>query len=198
MKKHIYLILLMALIPLVVNTAQAAEPTINLTSQANNGGVLLTISGNDVPTTSEVFVTIFHPDGTKFGIFKVISTSQGAFSFPVEMVGTSKQGEYRIHAQILETEITKNFVYSGTDKISTPEIIIPEIVEPEVVITPTNNSTSINNSTSTNSTEVIPEPITEVPTPEPITETNWDVFIRELEPTDRLDLIDAIIRYLLS
>jgi len=203
--KQTLLLLLLPILVLPLAYAQVFEgvtgtnststtPAMDLTSISWNQGALLTIKGSNVSIGSDVDVTIYHPNNSKFGIFKAISTKSGEFSIPVELVHTSLQGEYTIHALVNGTELVKKFTYSGANNIAVSEIEEP-IVEPieEPTVEP------ITNSTATNSTNTTPEQTAEpIESPTESTGTNWDQFIMNLHPSDRVDLINAIIRYLLS
>lgn len=193
--KQLILLLLLPLLALPLVYAQVFEgttadnstnyPSMDIHSISWNQGALLTIIGSNLSPSADVDVTIYHPNNSKFGIFTAKSTNAGDFQIPVEIAKTSIQGEYTIKALVNGTNLIKKFVYSGADNITVSEII-PVVEEP----------LPITNSTNTNSTtpEPIPEPIESAPS----TSTDWDKFILDLNTSDRLDLINAIVRYLLS
>lgn len=157
--------------------------SINLTGQSHLQGAMLTIAGNGIDKNAEVNVTIYHPNGSKFGIFKTVSTSSGNFQLLVELVPTSLQGEYTIKAIVKDITLTKKFVYSGGSNLSSNEIT--DVVNASPVAAAVSSPVSTPTPSSSSSTNTS-------------TGTNWDAYIQGLNPQDRLDLIHAVIKYLLS
>ncbi len=171
----------------IVKIPCEVTPELKLESSTYNQGAMLKITGNDIPPQKDVVTTIYHPDGSKFGIFKTKSTNQGEFQVLVEIHHTSIRGEYTATSVIENISISKNFQYNGEDDLtfSNDTNVIEEseaqTSEPEPTQSNTpgtsSSSTSSNSNTSTN---------------------DWNEFIEDLDAEDRINLIKAVLKYLLS
>jgi len=155
-----------------------------LTSSVYNQGAMLVITGSNIPQSSVVETTVYHPDNSKFGIFKSTSTSGGEFQVLIEIAHTSIQGEYTVKSIVNDVTLTKKFLYSGGNELSFAEETI--VIDETPVIIPAASTVEPTSTTSSSSTTTT-------------TVTNdWVIFLEDLEPTDRLDLIRAVFSYLLS
>ena len=163
-------------------------PQLVLTTSVFNQGAMLVITGSGLPQNSSVETTIYHPDNSKFAIYKSTTTNAGEFQTFVEIYHTSIQGEYRIESISKAITLTKTFVYSGGNDLSFAEITTvldetPEIADSTTETPPISSTTTSTSTSSSTSTTVT---------------NDWVLFLEHLDPLDRLDLIRAVFSYLLS
>lgn len=175
----------------IVEEEDPTAPKLSLNSSVHNQGAMLVVSGSNVEANRTVETTIYHPDNTKFGIFKSNTTSNGEFQVLIEIGHTSIRGEYRVESIVELVTISKAFIYTGGNNFDFAEITTIQDDTPapiEIVVDTPPESTPITTPTTSSSNN----------TPVVTTSTNWDTFLAELNDTDRLGLIMAVFKLLLS
>lgn len=134
----------------VEEIADITNPQILLSATNHLQGDMLKITGSNLEPNKTVEMTMYHPDNTKFGIFKATTTNVGEFQLLVEMVQTSKQGNYTITTSIGDATLTNHFVYSGAHNLSFGETtqIIEQEPAPSTTAPPATQTTSSSSSSS--------------------------------------------------
>lgn len=168
--------------PIVIKSV-VGNPHINMTSQAYQQGDLVKLSGYNVEPNQTVEITVYHPNNSKFGIFKTTSTKDGEFQLTIEMVPTSLKGKYKAIATIDSVTITKEFVYD-TNALSLEATSDYVDSNPKPIEQPIEQLVA----------EVIPEETQSIVKEK----DDWNLFLNSLNPEDRLELIRAVMKYLFS